>query len=70
MVDDLQWKDETAIVNQTNIGTVSKGSTEEIPWRRGEPHMGFPERLDTIWNWTELNWTELNSTVITGMNLH
>ena len=40
---------ERAIVNQTNIRTISKatfGKTE----RRGGAHMGFSERIDTILN--------------------
>ena len=27
----------------------------ETPERRGEAHMGLPERIDTILNWTELS---------------
>ena len=31
-----------------------KGNIGETPERRGGSHMGFPERIDTILNWTEL----------------
>ena len=37
---------ERAIVNQTNIGTVSKATLG----KRGGAHMGLPERIDTILN--------------------
>ena len=37
-----------------------KGNIGDTPERRCGAHMGFPERIDTILNWTELNWTELN----------
>ena len=46
------------IANQTNIGTVSRATLGNTPERRGGAHMGLPERIDTILNWTELNWTE------------
>ena len=68
---------ERAIVNQTNIGTVSKatylGGTSE---RRGGAHMGFSERRyhlelnGTEQNGTERNWLWQNSnheTVSTGL---
>ena len=32
-----------------------KGNIGETLERRGGAHMGFPERIDTILNWTELN---------------
>ena len=41
---------ERAIVSQTNIGTVFQGNVGETSERRGEAHMGFSERLDTILN--------------------
>ena len=34
-----------------------KGNIGETPERRGGAHMGLPECIDTILNWTELNWT-------------
>ena len=47
---------ESAIVNQTNTGTVSKATLGKR-LRDGVERiiMGFSERLDTILNWTELN---------------
>ena len=41
---------ERAIVNQTNIGTVSKATLGKTSERRGGAHMGFSERRDTIMN--------------------
>ena len=42
---------ERAIVNQTNIGTVSKATLGKlVREREGGAHMGFSERIDTIWN--------------------
>ena len=41
---------ERAIVNQTNIGTVSKSTMGETSERRGGAHMGFFERTNTILN--------------------
>ena len=38
---------ESAVVNQTTIGTVSKEYRREISERRGEVHMGFSELIDT-----------------------
>ena len=46
----LRGRRERVIVNQTNIGTVSKATFREIPERRGGGHMCFPERIDTILN--------------------
>ena len=47
---------ERAIVNQTNIGTISK-STQGKLLRDGVEHTwAFSECIDTILNWTELNW--------------
>ena len=34
-----------------------KGNIGETPERRGGAHIGLPERIDTILNWTELIWT-------------
>ena len=45
---------ERAIVNQTNIGTVSKATLGKL-LRPGRAHMGFSERTDTILNRTEPN---------------
>ena len=39
---------EKAIVNQTNIGTVSKATLAKNSARRGVAHMDFSERIDTI----------------------
>ena len=39
---------ERAIVNQTNIGTVSKATFGKTSERWGGAHMGFSERTDTI----------------------
>ena len=49
---------ERAIVNQTNIGTVSKATLRKL-LRDGLERiiMSFPERIDTVLNGTELNWT-------------
>ena len=49
------WKEETlderAIVNQTNIGTVSKATVEKLLRDRIERIiMGFSERIDTVLN--------------------
>ena len=41
---------ERAIVNQTNIGTVSKATLGETSERRDGEHMGFSERIDTALN--------------------
>ena len=41
---------ERAIVNQTNIGTVSKATLGKLLEKRGGAHMGFSERIDTILN--------------------
>ena len=50
--DDVPSKDETAIVSQTNIGTVSKATLGKLltdgPVER--IIMGFSERIDTILN--------------------
>ena len=50
---------ERAIVNQTNIGTVSKATLGKL-LRDGVECiiMGFSERIDIILNWTK--WTELS----------
>ena len=53
-LDDLPVKGrERAVVNQTNIGTVSKATLGKL-LRRGGAHMGFSQRIDTTLNWTEL----------------
>ena len=58
------WKGrERASVNQTKIGTVTKATSGNLLERRGEVHMGFSERKDTIWNWTELSWA-VNETLL------
>ena len=44
---------ERAIVSPTNTGTVSKATLGKL-LRRGGAHMGFSERVDTIFNGTEL----------------
>ena len=44
---------ERAIVNQTNIRTVSKAALGKLTGKRGGAHMGFSERIGTILNWTE-----------------
>ena len=41
---------ETAIVSQTNIGTVSKATLGVTSERRGGAHMGNSQRIDTILN--------------------
>ena len=41
---------ERAIVNQTNIGTISKATLGKLLRDR----VGFSERIDTIWNWHSL----------------
>ena len=41
---------ERAIVNQTNIGTISKPTLGETSESRDGAHMGFSERIDTILN--------------------
>ena len=41
---------ERAFVNPTNVGTVLKGTLEKLSERRGEAHMGFSERTNTIVN--------------------
>ena len=41
---------ERAIVNQTNIGTVSKATLGKTSDSQGGVHMGFSERIDTILN--------------------
>ena len=41
---------ERAIVNQMNIGTVSKATLGGTSERRGGAHVGFSERKDTILN--------------------
>ena len=46
---------ERAIVNLTNIGTVSKATLGDTSERRSGAHMGFSESTDNILNWTELN---------------
>ena len=47
---------ERAIVNQTNIRTVSKAALGKLnSERQGGAYMGFSERIDTILNRTELN---------------
>ena len=33
-----------------------KGDAEYTPEGWGGAHMGIPERIDAILNWTELNW--------------
>ena len=47
-----------AIVNQTKIWNCSKGNIGKTPERPGGAHLGFPERIYTTLNWTELNWTQ------------
>ena len=56
---------ERAIINQTNIGTVSKAALEKL---LREAHMGFSERIHTILNWTEvfLQMTKLIIEVVYG----
>ena len=61
---------ERAIVNQTNIGTVSKVTLGKFLRAYGA-HMGFSERLDIMSyaiscmsstsSWTELNWNQFGS---------
>ena len=53
---------ERAIINQMNIGTVSKetlGNFRETWWR---PYMGFSERIDNFLTWTELELTSSSLT--------
>ena len=45
---------ERAIVSQTKHWNCFKGNGETSR-RLGEAHMGFPEHIDTILNWTKLN---------------
>ena len=56
---------ERAIINQTNIGTVSKAALGKL---LRETHMGFSERIDTILNSTEvfLQMTKLIIEVVYG----
>ena len=56
---------ERAIINQTNIGTVSKAALGKL---LREAHMGFSERIDTILNSTEvfLQMTKLIIEVVYG----
>ena len=47
---------ERAIANQTNIGTVSRATSERATSdRRGGAHLGLPERIDTILNRTAVS---------------
>ena len=41
---------EGAMVNQTNIGTASKAASGETSERQDGAHMGFSERIHTIFN--------------------
>ena len=51
---------EKAIVRKTNIGTVSKATLGKL-LRRGGAHMGFSERVDTIFRCTELRRVLFNN---------
>ena len=56
---------ERAIVDKTNIGTVSQATLGKLTSeRRGGAHMGISERINATLNWTELNQTEPNSDVL------
>ena len=44
---------EKVIVNETNIGTVSKATKGKTSERRDGAHMSFSEFIDTILNWNE-----------------
>ena len=53
------WKDEREGHRQSDEHwNRFKGNAGETSERRGGAHMGFSERIDTIW--TELNWTPLH----------
>ena len=46
----LKGRERVVIVNQTNIGTVSKATLGKTSERRGGAHMGFYARRDKILN--------------------
>ena len=67
----LKGRERIIVMHQFNIERIVSKATLETPERRGGAHMGYPERLDSIWNWTGLKWTQppLNSTMWAKMHL-